>query len=82
MRLDDFLSTVGVVKRRTLAKEISLKGQVEVNGRRVKPSYQVKLSDVITLKGKDGMTFEVLAIPPGSVSKERRAEFFKVLSQN
>ncbi len=39
MRLDDFLSTVGVIKRRTLAKEISQKGQVQVNGRKAKPAY-------------------------------------------
>ena len=44
MRLDDYLSTVGVVKRRTIAKELAQNGLVEVGGRRVKPAYQVKLS--------------------------------------
>lgn len=80
MRLDDFLSTVGVVKRRTLAKEISQKGQVEVNGRRAKPAYQVKENDVIILKGTSGTTIEITAVPKGSVSKERRQEFYKIIS--
>jgi len=80
MRLDDFLSTVGVIKRRTLAKEISQKGQVQVNGRTAKPAYQVKENDVILLKGIDSRTLEVIAIPTGSVSKERREEFFKIIS--
>jgi ribosomal 50S subunit-recycling heat shock protein len=80
MRLDDFLSTVGVVKRRTLAKEISQKGQVEVNGRKAKPAYQVKESDVIRLKGIESATFEVIAIPTGSVAKERREEYYRIIS--
>lgn len=80
MRLDDFLSTVGVIKRRTLAKEISQKGQVEVNGRKAKPAYQVKENDVILLKGIDSRALEVIAIPTGSVSKERREDFYKIIS--
>ena len=80
MRLDDFLSTVGVIKRRTLAKEISQKGQVQVNVRKAKPAYQVKEKDVILLKGNDSRALEVIAIPTGSVSKERREDFFKIIS--
>ncbi len=80
MRIDDFLSTVGVIKRRTVAKELAVSGMIEVNGRRAKAAYDVNFGDIIHIKGKRSITVEVLAIPAGSVPKERRGEFVKVLS--
>ena len=79
MRIDDYLSTVGAVKRRTVAKELASNGQISVNGRTVKAAYQVKQQDVITIKGVRGKTIEVLALPTGSVPKEKRPEYFKEL---
>lgn len=80
MRLDDFLSTVGVVKRRTIAKELASNGLVEVNGRKVKPAYEVKLSDIIAIKGSRPSAVEVLALPSGSVPKTERGKYVKELS--
>lgn len=79
MRIDDFLSTVGVIKRRTIAKELGQKGLITVNGRTVKPAYQVKVNDIIHIKGNRSLTVEVLALPVGSVPKEKREEYFKQL---
>lgn len=79
MRIDDFLSTVGVIKRRTIAKELAQNGLVHVNDRRVKPAYQVKPNDIIAIRGTHPTTVEVLDIPSGSVPKERREEFFRQL---
>lgn len=79
MRLDDYLSTVGVVKRRTVAKELAQNGLVHANDRRVKPAYQVKLNDIIAIRGSHPVTVEVIGIPTGSVPKERREEFFRLL---
>ncbi len=79
MRIDDFLSTVGVIKRRTIAKELAQNGLVHVNDRRVKPAYQVKPNDIIAIRGTRPITVEVLNIPGGSVPKERREEFFRQL---
>ena len=79
MRIDDYLSTVGAVKRRTVAKEMASNGQIAVNGRAVKAAYQVHQHDIITIKGVRGRTIEVLALPTGSVPKERRSEYFKEL---
>ncbi len=79
MRIDDYLSTVGAVKRRTVAKEMASNGQIAVNGRAVKAAYQVQQHDIITIKGVRGRTIEVLALPTGSVPKERRSEYFKEL---
>ena len=82
MRLDDYISTVGVVKRRTVAKELAQNGLVHVNERRVKPAYQVKLNDIIAIRGSRPVTVEVLGVPTGSVPKERREEYFRTLPTN
>ncbi|MBU0982540.1 MAG: RNA-binding S4 domain-containing protein [candidate division Zixibacteria bacterium] len=79
MRVDDYLSTVGVIKRRTVAKEMGTNGLVEVNGRRVKPAYEVHLNDIICIKGSRPVTVEVLDIPSGSVPKERRDRYVRYL---
>ncbi len=79
MRLDDFLSTVGVVKRRTVAKELAQSGMVLVGGRAAKPSHQVKINDIIQIKGKRAIAVEVLQIPSGSVPKTDRDKYFREL---
>ena len=79
MRLDDYLSTVGIVKRRTVAKELGTSGMIEVNGRRVKPAYEVKTGDIVRIKGTRPCTAEVLDIPQGSVPKDNRGRYFRVI---
>ncbi|MDP3487330.1 MAG: S4 domain-containing protein, partial [Bacillota bacterium] len=49
MRLDKFLKVSRLIKRRTLAKDVSDQGRIEVNGRVAKPSNELKLGDIITL---------------------------------
>ena len=77
MRIDDYLSTVGVIKRRTVAKELGANGLLEVNGRKIKPAYQVQINDIIAVRGSRPVTGEVLAIPAGSVPKTDRGKYFK-----
>ena len=79
MRLDDFLSTVGVVKRRTIAKDLASNGLVEVNGRKAKPAHSVRINDIIAIKGSRPITVEVLDVPAGSVPKDQRDRFVKHL---
>lgn len=81
MRLDDYLSTVGVVKRRTVAKELAQNGLVHVNGRRVKPAYQVQVKDIISIRGNRPLNVEVLQLPTGSVPKDHRDRYFKPIPQ-
>jgi ribosomal 50S subunit-recycling heat shock protein len=50
MRLDLFLKTSRLVKRRTIAQEMCVAGRVLVNGHEAKPAKEVKQGDVITLK--------------------------------
>ena len=50
MRIDKFLKIARVIKRRTIANEAADTGRVFVNGKQVKPSYDVKLGDVVEIK--------------------------------
>ena len=43
MRLDKFLKVSRIIKRRTVANEAADGGRVMVNGKIVKPSYEVKV---------------------------------------
>ena len=80
MRLDLYLSKVGLVKRRTRAKELAVCGLVEVNGRPCKASAEIKIGDIIKIGGKSMTAAEVIAIPSGNVKKEDREKYFKKLS--
>lgn len=80
MRIDDFLSTVGLIKRRSIAKELADNGLVQVNGRTIKASYQVKDRDIVAIRGSHPLTAEILAVPTGSVAKAARDRFVKILT--
>ncbi|MEA3297571.1 MAG: S4 domain-containing protein [candidate division Zixibacteria bacterium] len=79
MRIDDFLSTVGIIKRRTVAKELARNRLVHIDNRPVKPAYNIKVNDIISIRGTRPITVEVLDIPTGSVSKENRGDYFREL---
>lgn len=50
MRLDKFLKVSRIIKRRTIAKEVSDKGRIAVNGRQAKSSTEVKVGDEMTIQ--------------------------------
>ena len=63
MRLDKFLKVSRLIKRRTIAKEIASDGVIEINGRIAKPSSEIKVDDVLTLKlGTHKLTIKILSI--------------------
>ena len=49
MRIDKFLKVSRILKRRTVASDACSGGKVSVNGRSVKPAYQVKLGDIVAV---------------------------------
>ncbi len=50
MRLDKYLKVSRIIKRRTLAKELVDLGRVEINSRVAKPSSEVNVNDVLSLR--------------------------------
>lgn len=78
MRLDKYLKISRIIKRRTVANEACDAGRIEVNGRVVKASYDVKVGDVMTIKwAPNPITAKVLAVPE-FVSKDGKRGFTKL----
>ncbi len=47
MRLDKYLKINRIIKRRTIAQEVTKAGLVKKDGRELKPSYEVKPGDIL-----------------------------------
>ena len=64
MRLGKFLKVSRIIKRRTVANEAADGGRISVNGRVVKPSYEVKVGDIVEIKFGDKISkFKIVEIP-------------------
>lgn len=64
MRIDKFLKISRIIKRRTVANEAADGGRIVVNGKIVKPSYEVKVNDIIEIKFGDKISkFKITNIP-------------------
>ncbi len=81
MRLDKFLKVSRLIKRRTVANEISDTGRVLVNGNPSKPSKQLKIGDIITIEyANRKVEARVLKIPENNVSVQEASSFYELLS--
>lgn len=79
MRLDKYLKVSRLIKRRTVANEACDVGRIEVNGRVVKASYDVKIGDIIEIRmGERTLKVEVLQIVE-HVLKNDASLMYKVL---
>lgn len=79
MRLDKYLKVSRLIKRRTVANEACDAGRVQVNGKVVKASYDVKVGDVIEIAfGNKAVKAEVTMIAD-TTKKEDAKEMYKYL---
>lgn len=64
MRIDKFLNTVNITKRRAVSEDMCKSGVVSINSTVAKPSKEVKIGDIITIKfiSKE-VSYEVLELP-------------------
>jgi len=81
MRLDKFLKVSRLIKRRTVAKDVSDQGRVWINGRDAKASSVVKVGDEIAIQfGQKKVTVRVELLAE-STRKEDAAKMFTVLKE-
>lgn len=81
MRIDKYLKTARILKRREAAKELALQKRVWINGRLAKPGIEVEIGDVIRLRfGNRILTVKVEDIQK-QVSKANAALLFSVVSE-
>lgn len=81
MRIDKFLKVSRLLKRRTIAQEACDGGRVSVNGRAVKPSYNIKIGDIVELGFNSGaVKFKILDIKE-TVRKEDAEKLYEILPE-
>lgn len=81
MRLDKYLKTARILKRREAAKELALAGRIWVNDRVAKPSTEIKIGDIIRLRfGSRMLEIKVMDIQK-QVSKQSAALLFEVIKE-
>ena len=79
MRLDKFLKVSRLIKRRTVANEVSDKGRVSVNGTPAKPSKQLKEGDIIEIEySNKTIKVKVVKIPQSSVSIQEASDLYEL----
>lgn len=81
MRLDKYLKLSRIIKRRTVAHDAAEGSKVFVNGRAVKPSYDVKVNDIIEIKYfKKAVKVKVLIVKD-VVRKDEADNMYEVLEE-
>ena len=81
MRLDKFLKVSRLIKRRTVANEVSDLGRILVNGNVAKPAKQLKENDVITIVyANREVKARVLKIPTTNVSIQQAPELYEIIN--
>ncbi len=81
MRLDKYLKVSRLIKRRTLAKEVSDQGRISINQRPAKASSEVKVGDILDIEfAKTSLQVKVLALKEAARISEA-AEMFEVISE-
>lgn len=79
MRIDKFLKVSRLIKRRTVATQACTAGRVMVNGKEVKPSYMVKVGDILEIRfGERVVRAEVLELKDTG-KKEEAEKLFRYL---
>lgn len=81
MRLDKYLKTARILKRRTVSKELAANERVYVNGKIAKPSTDVKVGDTIkVIFGYRELVIRVLMIQK-QASKNDASLMFEVIEE-
>lgn len=80
MRIDKYLKETKLIRRRKTSKDLAQANRVDVNGNSVKPSYSVKLNDVIEIKIKDTYIKFKVIIDPDTVRINQIENTFEVLT--
>lgn len=81
MRLDKYLKTARILKRREAAKELALQGRIWVNNRVAKPSTELNIGDQIRIQfGTRIVTIQVLDIQK-QVSKQNAQLLFEIIRE-
>jgi ribosomal 50S subunit-recycling heat shock protein len=78
MRLDKFLKVSRLIKRRTVANEVSEQGKIYINDNIAKPSKQLKEGDVLKImQANKIIQVKIIKIPTGNVSIQEASTLYE-----
>jgi ribosomal 50S subunit-recycling heat shock protein len=81
MRLDKFLKVSRLIKRRTVAKDVSDQGRVWINGKEAKASSTVKAGDELTVRfGQKSVTVRIERLVE-TTRKDEAAGMYTVINE-
>lgn len=81
MRIDKYLKTARIIKRRPLAKEIAEQGRIKVNGNVVKPSVDVQPGDEMEIRfARTLLTIKILQVKD-HVKKDEVTELYEIIRE-
>ncbi len=81
MRLDKYLKVSRIIKRRTVANDACDGGRVSVNGKQVKPSYTIKVGDIIEIAfGERKIKARITQINE-VVRKENASDMYEIIGE-
>ena len=81
MRIDKYLKTARVLKRREVAKQLALNERLLINGKTAKPSSEVREGDIVKIIfGHREITIKVLEVREHA-SKQDAFEMYEVLEE-
>ena len=81
MRLDKFLKVSRLIKRRTVANEVSDMGRVLINGNPANPAKQIKENDIITIEyANRTVKAKILKVPTTNVSIQEAPSLYELIS--
>ena len=81
MRIDKWLKVSRILKRRTISQELAKNERVEINGKAVKPSHEVRIGDEVAVRfGRRKLTVRVNSVEDVK-RKQDAAEMYEVLNE-
>ena len=81
MRLDKFLKFSRLIKRRTVAKDVSDQGRIWINGREAKASSTVKVGDELVIRfGQKSVTVRIERIAE-TTRKDEAGGMYTILKE-
>ncbi|WP_342433814.1 RNA-binding S4 domain-containing protein [Neobacillus sp. FSL H8-0543] len=81
MRLDKFLKVSRLIKRRTMAKEVSDQGRILINGKEAKASTNVKVGDELTIRLGQRMVTARVDLIQDTTRKDAAAEMYTIIKE-
>ena len=81
MRLDKFLKVSRLIKRRTVANEVSDAGRILINNLPAKAGKQIKENDIITIQyANRNLVAKILKVPTGNVTIQEASGLYEIIS--